>query len=77
MEKMNQKALNEKIFVAFKKVLLVNKTELTDKNEKAVKKSIKKIVKKSNEKKAMVLEQQAKIVVSNSPKIKASKQLPN
>lgn len=68
MKKKDQKALKEKILVAFKKVLLVNKADLTDKIEKAVKKSIKKIVKKANKKKEKVSIQKTKKSVSNSPK---------
>ncbi|MDO9184791.1 MAG: hypothetical protein Q7W13_02190 [Bacteroidia bacterium] len=76
MKKKDQKALKEKILVAFKKVLLVNKADLTDKIEKAVKKSIKKIVKKANEKKEKFSIQKTKKSASNSPKIKTGKQLP-
>lgn len=43
MKKKDQKALKKKILVAFKKVLLVNKADLTDKIEKALKKFIKKL----------------------------------
>ncbi len=76
MKKKDQKALKEKILVAFKKVLLVNKADLTDKIEKTVKKSIKKIVKKANKKKEKVSIQKIKKSVSNSHKIKNAKKLP-
>ncbi|MBC7383267.1 MAG: hypothetical protein H7296_09810 [Bacteroidia bacterium] len=48
MKKTEKKTLKKNLFTAIKKVLSSNKAELTEKTEKAVKKSIKKIVKKTN-----------------------------
>lgn len=76
MKKKDQKSLKKKILDEFKKVLLVNKADLTNKIEKAVKKSIKKIVEKANKKKEKVTIQKTKKSVSNSPKIKTGKKLP-
>lgn len=47
MKKTERKALEEKLLTAIKKVLQDNKTQLTNKTEKAIKKPIKKIAKKT------------------------------
>ena len=54
MKKTEQKALEEKLLTAIKKVLQDNKTQLTNKTKKAVMKSIKKIAKKPGIKKKSV-----------------------
>lgn len=54
MKKTEIKSLKGKLLVAIKKVLKDNKSDLTNKIEKIVKKSIKNIVKKTGKKK-MVL----------------------
>lgn len=51
MKKKERKELKEKILTEIKKVLKDNKTELTGKIEKVVKKSIKRLVKDSGKKK--------------------------
>ena len=88
MKNKEKEAKNEKILVAFKKVLTVNKTDLSDKIEKAIKKSIKKIVKKAFKKKSKVLKkikvvksskaskQQTEPEVVNQSKVKIAKKLP-
>jgi L-lactate utilization protein LutC len=54
MKKTEIKSLKEKLLVAIKKVLKDNKSDLTNKIEKVVKKSIKNIVKKSGKKKMIL-----------------------
>ncbi|MDI9340991.1 MAG: hypothetical protein QM534_10525 [Sediminibacterium sp.] len=49
MEKKSKKPLKEKLFVAINKVLKGDKTGVTKKTDKVVKKSIKRIVKKANQ----------------------------
>ena len=46
MKKEEQKALREKFLIAINKVLKSTKSEMTEKSEKIINKSIKKIVKK-------------------------------
>ncbi len=48
MKKNERKELKEKLLTAIKKVIHDNKADLTNKAEKAFKKSIKQIVKKTN-----------------------------
>ena len=50
MKKVERKALREKLLVAIKKVITFSKTELSTKNEKDIKKFIKKIVKTTDKK---------------------------
>ena len=54
MKKTEIKSLKEKLLVAIKKVLKNNKSDLTNKIEKIVKKSIKNIVKKTGKKKKVL-----------------------
>jgi L-lactate utilization protein LutC len=56
MKKKESKELKEKILTEIKRVLKDNKTELTNKIEKAVKKSIKRLVKDSGKKKPLVVQ---------------------
>jgi len=55
MEKVEKKALKEKLLAAIKKVIKNNKAVLSIKIEKAVKKSIKKIVSKTAKNKKAVV----------------------
>ena len=74
MKKSEQKAMKKKLLVSFKKLLQANKAELTNKIEKTLKKSIKKIV-KSNNKKKQVVSKKIKKPVLNPDKFKADKNL--
>lgn len=76
MKNKEKKAQNEKILEAFKKVLLANKADLSNKIEKSIKKSIKKIVKKTFKKNSKVTKQKTETPTVNPPKIKSSKKLP-
>ena len=66
MKNKEKKAQNEKILAAFKKILVVNKTDLSYKVEKAIKQSIKKIVKMAFRRKSKVLK---KIKVTKGNKV--------
>jgi hypothetical protein len=68
--KNKKKAQNEKILIGFKKVLLDNKANLTDKIEKAVKKSIKKIVKNAFKKNSKIKNEKPEAPVPNPVKRK-------
>ncbi len=74
MKKSEQKAMKKKLLVSFKKLLQDNKADLTNKIEKTLKKSIKKIVKSTNKKKKVVSEKIKKPVL-NPDKIKTDKKL--
>ncbi len=54
MKKQERKKLKEKILTEIKKVLKDNKTELTIKIEKAVKKSIKRLIRDNGKKKPAI-----------------------
>ena len=71
MKNTERKELKANLFAAIKKVLQKdNKADLTNRSEKAVRKSIKHIVKKTDRRKKGVFEKQMNRSVLNSRKIK-------
>lgn len=70
MKKKAMKALREKLLVAIKKVVKDNKAYLSNKGEKNLKESIKRIVKKTNKEKSIIPAKKSKRSVLHSGKYK-------
>jgi L-lactate utilization protein LutC len=70
MKNKEKKELKKKLLTAFEKVIRDNKAHLTSKVERNLKKSIKQIVRKTDEKRNAIPSRKTRKSISNSDKVK-------